>query len=68
MDHEQKLIELANKVEHMRLLQKEFFRQSKTASQYQRVSLIHQAKKAETEVDEAVEKILHPKPTQERLF
>lgn len=60
--------ELAALVEQMRKLQKQFFAQSKTASQYERQRLIHDAKTAEKQVDEAVEKILRPKPEQTKLF
>jgi len=63
------LINLANLVKQMRNLQKEFFKMSKTTvSQYERANLVHRAKKLESEVDAAVERVLHPKPEQAELF
>jgi len=61
--------ELATLVKQMRQLQKQFFGQNKnTASQYERARLVHEAKKLESEVDAAVEKVLNPKPEQPELF
>jgi len=62
------LIELASMVKTMRQLQKEFFSQAKTASPYEKASLIERAKKLESEVDAAVEKVLNPKTEQTKLF
>lgn len=63
------LIDLANLVKQMRNLQKEFFKMSKTTvSQYERANLVHRSKKLESEVDAAVEKVLHPQVDQPQLF
>jgi len=67
-EHERKLIELASLVKTMRQLQTEFFRTGKTASAYERATLVERAKKLEAEVDKAVEKVLNPKPEQAQLF
>jgi len=65
---ERKLIELASLVKTMRQIQTEFFRTSKTASTYERATLVERARKLEAEVDKAVEKVLNPKPEQAQLF
>ena len=62
------LTELATLVKRMRTLQKQFFSQNKTASQYDRAKLVEDAKKLEREVDAAVENVLNPKPEQTELF
>lgn len=62
------LKDLALLVKQMRDLQKQFFAQNKnTASPYERAKLIEESKKAERQVDEAVQGILHP-DTQGKLF
>jgi len=67
-DDNEKLIELANLVKRMRSVQKEFFQKGKTMGQYERTKLVYDAKKLETEVDEAIENVLNPKPEQGKLF
>ena len=68
MSETQRLHELASLVKTMRQVQAEFFRTGKTASAYERVTLVERAKKLEAEVDKAVEKVLNPKPEQPQLF
>lgn len=68
MSVDNQLTELAMLVKKMRTLQKQFFSQSKTASQYERARLVADSKALEKQVDEAVEKVLHPKPEQAQLF
>lgn len=59
--------ELAALVKRMRILQKQFFSESKTMSQFDRAKLVWDAKQIEKQVDEAVEAVLNPN-TQGKLF